>query len=60
MQLNKETANIWEYKVGNNANIVNFACVWQNPSVVAQEEAVRTYFRISYLILTTVYHQYNL
>ena len=22
--LKKETANIWEYKVGNNANIVNF------------------------------------
>ena len=23
VQINKETANIWEYKVGNNANIAN-------------------------------------
>ena len=24
VQIEKEIANIWEYKVGNNANIVNF------------------------------------
>ena len=24
MQINKKTAILWEYKVGNNANIVNF------------------------------------
>ena len=25
----KETANIWEYKVGNNGNIANFVCLWK-------------------------------
>ena len=29
LQLKKETANIWEYKVGNNATIANFARLWK-------------------------------
>ena len=30
VEIRKETANIWEYKVGNNANIANF-CVCEKP-----------------------------
>ena len=29
LQIKKETANIWEYKVGNNANIANFVRLWK-------------------------------
>ena len=29
LQIEKETVNIWEYKVGNNANIANFMCLWK-------------------------------
>ena len=29
LQIKKETANIWEYKVGNNANIANFVYLWK-------------------------------
>ena len=29
LQMKKETANKWEYKVGNNANIVNFLGLWK-------------------------------
>ena len=29
--INKETTNIWDYKVGNNGNIANFVCLWKNP-----------------------------
>ena len=28
-KLKKETVNMWEYKVGNNANIANFVCLWE-------------------------------
>ena len=27
--IKKEIANIWEYKVGNNANIANFVRLWK-------------------------------
>ena len=28
VQTMKETANVLEYKIGNNANIANFVCLW--------------------------------
>ena len=28
-QINKKTVNIWEYKVGNNANIANSVWLWK-------------------------------
>ena len=27
LQIGKKTAHIWEYKVGNDANIANFVCL---------------------------------
>ena len=33
LQRKKETANIWEHKVGNNDNIANL-CVYENPNVL--------------------------
>ena len=29
MQIKKETANIWDYKIGNNAIISNYVCLWK-------------------------------
>ena len=29
MQIKKKTANMWEYKFGDYANIGNFACLWK-------------------------------
>ena len=29
VQIKKETANIWEYKVCMNGNIANFVCLWK-------------------------------
>ena len=28
-KINKQTLNIWKYKVGNNANIVNLVRMWK-------------------------------
>ena len=52
MQTRKKTANKWEYKIGNNANTANCACLWKTwlgmsvglPSVLYLE----TYFLLSY------------
>ena len=30
LQIKKETVNIWEYTVDNNANIANFVRLWKN------------------------------
>ena len=29
LQIKKETTNVWEYKVGNNANIASFVLLWK-------------------------------
>ena len=29
LQIKTETANIWEYIVGNNAIVANFVCLWK-------------------------------
>ena len=29
LQIKKETANVWEYKVGSNANIANCVRLWK-------------------------------
>ena len=29
VQIKKEVTNIWEYKIGSNANIANFVCLWE-------------------------------
>ena len=34
LQIKMETANIWEYKVGNNVNIANFMCLWKTRMIL--------------------------
>ena len=39
MQTEKETANIWEYNIGNNTNIVNCVSSWKiEPSQTRQSD----------------------
>ena len=41
LQIKKETANIWEYKDGNNANIANFVRLWKTRKLEKHLNLVR-------------------
>ena len=44
LQIKKKTANIWEYKVGNNANIANLVCLWKTRMIEINQSGLRRLF----------------
>ena len=64
VQIKKQIANIWEYTVGNNANIANFVCLCNNKPGVCCGSSLQGHFLCvftaldiaSELIIVFLYH----